>query len=138
MDRSSLQDAIQRNKKKMQKQKESAINAVVSLINIYFIQNTSTPYVESNHDDYHRIYSTVYSLLDSPMVYNKKPTKQTKTNDSNIDDSLFSPLKPVVHSLFLFHSRHLLSLKTILLLKILREIVRYSEKEKWMNYIKEN
>ena len=37
MDRSSLQDAIQRNKKKMQKQKESAINAVVSLINIYFI-----------------------------------------------------------------------------------------------------
>lgn len=138
MDRSSLQDAIQRNKKKMQKQKESAINAVVSLINIYFIQNTSTPYVESNHDDYHRIYSTVYSLLDSPMVYNKKPTKQTKTNDSNIDDSLFSPLKPVVHSLFLFHSRHLLSLKTILLLKILREIVSYSEKEKWMNYIKEN
>ena len=138
MDRSSLQDAIQRNKKKMQKQKESAINAVVSLINIYFIQNTSTPYVESNHNDYHRIYSTVYSLLDSPMVYNKKPTKQTKTNDSNIDDSLFSPLKPVVHSLFLFHSRHLLSLKTILLLKILREIVSYSEKEKWMNYIKEN
>lgn len=138
MDRSSLQDAIQRNKKKMQKQKESAINAVVSLINIYFIQNTSTSYVESNHDDYHRIYSTVYSLLDSPMVYNKKPTKQTKINDSNIDDSLFSPLKPVVHSLFLFHSRHLLSLKTILLLKILKEIVSYSEKEKWMNYIKEN
>ena len=72
------------------------------------------------------------------MVYNKKPTKQTKTNDSNIDDSLFSPLKPVVHSLFLFHSRHLLSLKTILLLKILREIVSYSENEKWMNYVKEN
>ena len=138
MDRSSLQDAIQRNKKKMQKQKESAINAVVSLINKYFIQNTSTSTIESNPNGQHRNYSTVYSLLDSPKVYNKKPTQQTKTNDSNIDDSLFSPLKPVVHSLFLFHYRHLLSLLKIPVLKILREIVSYSEKEKWMNYIREN